>query len=239
MTDILDTPAKKNQETHLVNRIGWVRAAVLGANDGILSIASIVAGVAAGGAPHHQIILSGLAGLVAGATSMATGEYVSVSSQADIERADLKREKRELVFNRSYEEEELAQIYVERGLDVNLARQVAQQMMAHDALGAHARDELGISEIAVARPLQAAVSSAVSFSAGGILPLLTAVFSPEAYAVWAIPVVSLWALVLLGIVSAKTGGVRIPRPTLRILLWGAFSMAITASITHYFGARLN
>jgi VIT1/CCC1 family predicted Fe2+/Mn2+ transporter len=238
MTDVLDVPARKHHETHLIDQIGWMRAAVLGANDGILSITSMIAGVAVGGASHHVIILTGLAGLVAGATSMATGEYVSVSSQSDIEHADLKREKREIALNRTYEQEELAQIYVKRGLDLSLARQVAQQMMAKDALAAHARDELGISEIAVARPLQAALSSAASFSAGAALPLLIAVVTPEPYLVWSLPVISLLTLILLGIISAKTGGVRIARPTLRILLWGAFSMAITALISHFVGVQL-
>lgn len=228
----------KHAEKHLIDRIGWLRAAVLGANDGILSTASIVSGVAAAGASHHLIILTGLAGLVAGATSMATGEYVSVSSQSDIEHTDIKREKREIETNRVYEQEELAQIYVGRGLDVTLARQVAGQMMAHDALGAHARDELGISDIMVARPLQAAWSSAASFSIGAALPLLTAVVSEQSFEVWAIPLISLVALGLLGAVSARTGGVKILRPTLRIVLWGTFSMGLTALIGRYFGGHI-
>ena len=231
-------PLPKHTEKHLIDRIGWLRAAVLGANDGILSTASIVSGVAAAGASHHLIILTGLAGLVAGATSMATGEYVSVSSQSDIEHTDIKREKREIETNRVYEQEELAQIYVGRGLDVTLARQVAGQMMAHDALGAHARDELGISDIMVARPLQAAWSSAASFSIGAALPLLTAVVSEQSFEVWAIPLISLVALGLLGAVSARTGGVKILRPTLRIVLWGTFSMGLTALIGRYFGGHI-
>ena len=232
------TSFPKHTEKHLIDRIGWLRAAVLGANDGILSTASIVSGVAAAGASHHLIILTGLAGLVAGATSMATGEYVSVSSQSDIEHTDIKREKREIETNLVYEQEELAQIYVGRGLDVTLARQVAGQMMAHDALGAHARDELGISDIMVARPLQAAWSSAASFSIGAALPLLTAVVSQQSFEVWAIPLISLVALGLLGAVSAKTGGVKMLRPTLRIVLWGAFSMGLTALIGRYFGRHV-
>ncbi len=228
----------KHHERHLIERIGWIRAAVLGANDGILSIASIVSGVAAGGASHGIIALTGLAGLMAGATSMATGEYVSVSSQADMEHAELTREKREILANPTMEQEELAQIYVERGLELSLARQVAEQMMAHDALGAHARDELGISTIATARPLQAAISSALSFSAGAALPLVAALLSPTAAVVWSIPAISLVALMLLGIVSAKIGGVKLQRPTLRVLLWGAFSMATTALVSHYFGGQL-
>jgi VIT1/CCC1 family predicted Fe2+/Mn2+ transporter len=229
---------KKHAEKHLIDRIGWLRAAVLGANDGILSTASIVSGVAAAGASHHLIILTGLAGLVAGATSMATGEYVSVSSQSDIEHTDLKREKREIETNGAYEQEELAQIYVGRGLDVALARKVAEQMMAHDALGAHARDELGISDIVVAKPLQAAWSSAASFSIGAILPLLTAVIAQPSFEVWAIPLISLVALGLLGAVSARTGGVNLARPTLRIVLWGAFSMGLTALIGRYCGRHI-
>jgi VIT1/CCC1 family predicted Fe2+/Mn2+ transporter len=230
--------SKKHAEKHLVDRIGWLRAAVLGANDGILSTASIVSGVAASGASHQLIILTGLAGLVAGATSMATGEYVSVSSQSDIEHTDIKREQREIETNRVYEQEELAQIYVGRGLDIALARQVSEQMMAHDALGSHARDELGISDVVVAQPLLAAWSSAASFSIGAALPLLTAVISPQSFEVWAIPLVSLAALGLLGALSARTGGVKIARPTLRIVLWGAFSMGLTALIGHFFGGHI-
>lgn len=216
----MDKSPKKHPENHLIDRIGWLRAAVLGANDGILSTASIVGGIAAAGAPHNIIILTGLAGLVAGATSMATGEYVSVSSQSDIEKADIEREKLELKTNSVFEQEELAQIYIGRGLDINLARQVAQQMTTHDALAAHARDELGISDIAVARPFQAAWSSAASFSVGAALPLLTAIIVSQPLAVWAIPIVSLFALGILGAVSARTGGVESTRPTLRVVLWG-------------------
>ena len=229
---------KKHTEKHLIDRIGWLRAAVLGANDGILSTASIVAGVAAAGASQHLIILTGLAGLVAGATSMATGEYVSVSSQSDIEHTDIKREEHEIASNRVYEQEELAQIYVSRGLDIGLARQVAEQMMKHDALGAHARDELGISDIVVARPFQAAWSSAASFSVGAALPLLTAVIFSQSSGVWAIPLISLVALGLLGAISAKAGAVEMARPTLRIVLWGAFSMGLTTLIGHYFGGHV-
>ena len=230
--------SRKHAEKHLINRIGWLRAAVLGANDGILSTASIVSGIAAAGASHHLIILTGLAGLVAGATSMATGEYVSVSSQADIEHTDIKREKHEIKTNRVFEEEELAQIYVGRGLDVALARQVAKQMMAYDALGAHTRDELGISEIVVSRPLQAAWSSAASFSIGAALPLLTAILLPQSFDVWAIPLISLLALGLLGAVSAQTGGAKLLRPILRIVLWGTFSMGLTGLIGRYFGGHV-
>lgn len=230
--------SQKTPEKHLIDRMGWLRAAVLGANDGILSTASLVSGVAAAGASHHLIILTGLAGLVAGATSMATGEYVSVSSQSDIERTDIKREKREIETNRVYEQEELAQIYVGRGLDITLARQVAKQMMIHDALGAHTRDELGISDVVIARPLQAAWSSAISFSLGAALPLLTAVISSQSLEVSAITLISLVALGLLGAISARVGGVKMLRPTLRIVLWGAFSMGLTALIGQYFGSHI-
>jgi VIT1/CCC1 family predicted Fe2+/Mn2+ transporter len=228
---------KHAAETHLIMRVGWVRAAVLGANDGILSTASILSGVVAGGASHNVVVLTGLASLVAGATSMATGEYVSVSSQSDIEQADLIREKRELVNNRGYEQEELAQIYVSRGVEAPLARQVAEQMMAHDALGAHARDELGISDASTPRPLQAAWSSAASFSVGSILPLIAAIVSPQAVVLWSITLISLLALALLGVVSAHAGGVKYPRPVIRVVLWGFFSMGITAFISHFFGVQ--
>ena len=228
---------KRHSERHLIHRIGWLRAAVLGANDGILSTASIVSGVAAAGATQHMIILTGLASLVAGAASMATGEYVSVSSQADTEQADMGREKNEIDANPHYEQEELAQIYVARGVEVALARQVAQQMMEHDALGAHARDELGISDIAEAKPLQAAWSSTASFSVGSMLPLATAMVSPASTVMWMLPLISLVALALLGFLSARTGGVRIGKPVIRIVVWGALSMGLTALLGHVFGAN--
>jgi VIT1/CCC1 family predicted Fe2+/Mn2+ transporter len=218
---------KQHSELHFVNRVGWLRAAVLGANDGILSTASIVAGVAAGGAPRSAILLAGLAGLVAGATSMASGEFVSVSSQADTENADLAREKLELSRNPKYEQEELAQIYASRGVELSLARQVAGQLTARDALGAHARDELGISEITTPRPVQAALASAASFSCGAVLPLLIAVVSPPNLIIWSVIVATLLSLAILGALGAKTGGVDILRPTLRVLLWGAFSLGLT------------
>jgi len=221
---------KAHAESHLVNRIGWLRAAVLGANDGILSTASIVSGMAAGGAPRGAVLLAGLAGLVAGATSMATGEYVSVSSQADTENADLVREQRELTHNPAFEQEELAQIYVSRGLELPIARQVASQLMAHDALGAHARDELGIFEITKPRPVQAALSSAVSFACGAILPLLIAILSPPEFLTWLIVPTSLVSLALLGALGAKAGGVKILKPTLRVLFWGALSLGLTTFV---------
>jgi VIT1/CCC1 family predicted Fe2+/Mn2+ transporter len=232
-----NTGMQKKSEIHLVGRANWLRAAVLGANDGVLSTASIVSGVAAGGAPHQIVFLTGLASLVAGATSMATGEYVSVSSQADIENADLARERLELKSNHAAEEEELAHIYVKRGVEISVARTVAKQMMAHDALGAHARDELGINEISAPKPLQAALSSAASFAGGSLLPLLAITLSPEKFILWIIPVVSLAALVLLGVVSAKTGGTRLLHPIMRIALWGAVSMGITALVSHFFGVQ--
>jgi VIT1/CCC1 family predicted Fe2+/Mn2+ transporter len=225
------TPQLKTKvESHLVNRIGWLRAAVLGANDGILSTASIVSGVAAGGMSQNAILLAGLAALVAGATSMATGEYVSVSSQADTEQADLTREKRELAHNDQYEHEELAQIYVSRGLELSLAREVANQLMAHDALGAHARDELGISEITVARPVQAALTSAASFTCGALVPLLVIFISPLAFIPGSIIATSLVSLAVLGALGAKTGGVKILKPTMRVLFWGALSLGLTTLV---------
>lgn len=207
-----------------------MRAAVLGANDGIISTASLILGVASAAAPKSNVLLSGVAGLVAGAMSMAAGEYVSVSSQADTEHADLEREKRELSENPKSEEEELAQIYVARGVKPGLARQVAQQLMAKDALGAHARDELGISEISTARPIQAALASAATFSVGAAGPLVLALLSPTA---WLLPVVAIGSLVFLGslgMIGAKTGGAEVLRPTIRVVFWGALAMGLTAAI---------
>jgi VIT1/CCC1 family predicted Fe2+/Mn2+ transporter len=207
-----------------------LRAAVLGANDGIISTASLILGVASAAAPKSNVLLSGVAGLVAGAMSMAAGEYVSVSSQADTEHADLEREKRELSENPKSEKEELAQIYVARGVKPGLARQVAQQLMAKDALGAHARDELGISEISTARPIQAALASAATFSVGAAGPLVLALLSPTA---WLLPVVAIGSLVFLGslgMIGAKTGGAEVLRPTIRVVFWGALAMGLTAAI---------
>ncbi len=227
----------EHSETHLVHRAGWLRAAILGANDGILSIASIVGGMAAGNASYEAILLAGLAGLVAGATSMATGEYVSVSSQSDTEKADLVREMRELKKNPALEQEELAQIYVSRGLELPLAREVATKLMAQDALGAHARDELGISETMAARPLQAAFASAASFLCGGILPLAVAYLSPPATIGVSIKGSTLLSLALLGWAGAKLGGVKWVKPTLRVVMWGGFSLAATALIGNLFGIK--
>ena len=223
-------------ERHLVNRIGWLRAAVLGANDGIISTASLIVGVAAAAATQNAVLTAGVAGLVAGAMSMATGEYVSVSSQSDTERADLVLERKELSENPTFEIEELAEIYVKRGVDQALARQVAQQLMAKDALGAHARDELGISEITTARPVQAALTSAASFSVGAAVPLLMIVVSPRGALVPIVFAASLGFLALLGAIGAKAGGANILRATARVTFWGALAMAVTAGIGKLFGA---
>ena len=222
-------------ESHLVSRIGWLRAAVLGANDGIVSTASLIVGVAAAAASQSDVLLAGVAGLVAGAMSMAAGEYVSVSSQSDTEQADLARETKELRENVAFEQDELAEIYVKRGLDPALARQVALQLMAKDALGAHARDELGISEITTARPIQAALASAASFAVGAAMPLLMVVVSPAGSLVLIVSVASLMFLALLGAVGAKAGGANILRATARVTFWGALAMALTAGIGAMFG----
>jgi len=227
----------KESESHYVNRLGWLRAAVLGANDGILSVASIVSGMAAGNASRGNILLAGLAGLVAGATSMATGEYVSVSSQSDTEKADLTREERELKNNPSFEFEELAQIYVSRGLDLTLARKVAAQLMVRDALGAHARDELGISTLLPPWPLQAALASAASFTLGAILPLMVAAVSPPEILSWMIIASTLVSLGGLGALSAKTGGASLLKPTIRVVFWGSLSLSLTAQVGLLFRVR--
>ncbi len=220
----------RHREGHLVRRIGWLRAAVLGANDGIVSTASLIVGVAAAAATKSDVLLAGVAGLAAGAMSMAAGEYVSVSSQSDTERADLKRETAELHANPAAEEDELAGIYIARGLGKDLAQQVAQALMKRDALGAHARDELGISEITTARPIQAAFTSALTFSAGAALPLLVVVVSPAPFLVGAVALSSLAYLALLGAVGAKAGGANLVTATIRVTFWGAIAMAVTAGI---------
>ncbi|MHA7971303.1 VIT1/CCC1 transporter family protein [Rhizobium sp. CAU 1783] len=222
--------SRLHTENHLVSRIGWLRAAVLGANDGIVSTASLVVGVASASAGSSEVLVAGIAGLVAGAMSMAAGEYVSVSSQSDTEQADLSRERKELETQPEFEREELAQIYVARGVDPELARQVADQLMAKDALAAHAHDELGISEMTTARPIQAALTSAATFAVGAALPLLMVVVSPASTLVWTVSVASLLFLALLGAVGAKAGGANIARATLRVTFWGAFAMALTAGI---------
>ena len=222
-------------ESHLVARIGWLRAAVLGANDGIVSTASLIVGVAAAAATRHDILIAGVAGLVAGAMSMAAGEYVSVSSQSDTEQADLARERKELSENAEFELDELAEIYVKRGVEQALARQIAQQLMAKDALTAHARDELGISEITTARPVQAALTSAATFSVGATMPLLMVVVSPAGAIVPLVSVASLGFLALLGAIGARTGGANVLRATGRVTFWGALAMALTAGIGKLFG----
>jgi VIT1/CCC1 family predicted Fe2+/Mn2+ transporter len=228
-------PLSAQPESHLVSRIGWLRAAVLGANDGIISTASLIVGVAAAAATQNAVLTAGVAGLVAGAMSMATGEYVSVSSQSDTERADLVLERKELIENPAFEIEELAEIYVKRGVDQALARQVAQQMMAKDALGAHARDELGISEITTARPVQAALTSAASFSIGAAMPLLMVVLSPRGTLVPIVFAASLGFLAVLGAIGAMAGGANVLRATARVTFWGALAMAVTAGIGKLFG----
>lgn len=222
--------ARLHRERHLVSRIGWLRAAVLGANDGIVSTASLILGFAAASAVRSDILLAGAAGLVAGAMSMAAGEYVSVSSQSDTENADLARERAELHEDPAAEERELAGIYVKRGLGHDLAVQVAAELTAHDALKAHARDELGISDFTIARPLQAAVTSAITFSAGAAMPLLAVALSPSGLIVWTVTIASLVYLAVLGAIGARTGGAGILVPTLRVTFWGAFAMAVTAGI---------
>jgi len=219
-----------HRERHLVRRIGWLRAAVLGANDGIVSTASLIVGVAVAAAAKGDILLAGTAGLVAGAMSMAAGEYVSVSSQADTENADLARERAELRDDPRAEEAELAGIYVKRGLDRELAKQVARELMTKDALAAHARDELGISDITTARPIQAAITSALTFSVGAAMPLLAVLVSPAGAIVASVAISSLLYLAILGAVGAKAGGAGILKATARVTFWGAFAMAVTAGI---------
>jgi len=214
----------------MVSRIGWLRAAVLGANDGIVSTASLIVGVASAAAGSKEVLVAGVAGLVAGAMSMAAGEYVSVSSQSDTESADIARERLELANEPELEREELAQIYVQRGIAPDLARQVADQLMANDALGAHARDELGISEITTARPIQAALTSAATFSVGAAMPLAMVLVAPVNWLVWLVSAASLLFLALLGAIGAAAGGANIAKATLRVTLWGAIAMAITAGI---------
>jgi VIT1/CCC1 family predicted Fe2+/Mn2+ transporter len=244
----------RHSEFHRAHRIGWLRAAVLGANDGIVSTSSLVIGVAAAHADLHSILVTGVAGLVAGAMSMAAGEYVSVSSQVDTEQADLNRERKELAENHHHEVNELKAIYIDRGLEPELAQQVAQQLMAHDALGAHARDELGLTEITTARPLQATVVSALTFSLGASLPLLMVMvfpYLPLAHIsqilidntrldtmplIVTVGTISLLSLMLLGGLSAWTGGASVLKAIVRVSFWGTLSMVITASVGLLFGA---
>jgi len=223
-------------EKHRTDRIGWLRAAVLGANDGIVSTASLVVGVAAASAASSEILVAGVAGLVAGAMSMAAGEYVSVSSQADTEQADLERERKELATDEKFEHEELAAIYVKRGLDASLAKQVAEQLMAHDALTAHARDELGISDATTARPVQAAFASAATFAVGAAMPLLTVLVTPTAALIPVVIATSIVFLALLGGFGAYAGGAPVLKAALRVTFWGALAMALTAGVGALFGA---
>lgn len=225
----------KHAEIHRTQRVGWLRAAVLGANDGIVSTASLVLGVASSGAGPQAVLVAGVAGLVAGALSMAAGEYVSVSSQSDTERADLAREREELATAPEQEQAELAAIYVRRGLDPELATTVAAQLTRHDALGAHARDELGISKTMEARPVQAAFASAGTFSIGAALPLLIVLLLPVSTLMWAVPASSLLFLALLGSLSAKTGGAPTKVAVARVTFWGALAMALTAGVGAIFG----
>ena len=224
-----------HEEHHRSHRTGWLRAAVLGANDGLVSTASLLVGVASAHTAHEGVVLAGVAGLVAGAMAMAAGEYVSVSSQADTEKADLALEQKGLDEDHEAEREELAEIYVERGLDAELAREVARQLMAHDALGAHARDEIGISEILTARPLQAAFASAASFVIGAAMPLVSAVLAPEAYLGPMVAGTSVVFLAILGAIAARAGGAGIVKGAIRVLFWGALAMAVTAGIGSLFG----
>lgn len=225
----------RHPELHRTERIGWLRAAVLGANDGIVSTASLVVGVAAASSAVNEVLVAGVAGLVAGAMSMAAGEYVSVSSQADTEKADLDRERQELATDVASERSELAAIYVGRGLDADLAQQVAIQLMAHDALGAHARDELGISELTSAKPVQAALASAASFAVGAAIPLLTVVLVPKPLLIAAVIVISILLLALLGGLGAHAGGAPVVKAAARVTFWGMLAMALTAGVGALFG----
>ncbi len=230
--------SRLHNENHLVSRVGWLRAAVLGANDGIVSTASLIVGVAAANAAASNVLVAGIAGLVAGAMSMAAGEYVSVSSQSDTEQADLAREKGELATQPDFERQELAEIYVKRGLEPTLALQVADQLMAKDALGAHARDELGISEVTTARPIQAALTSAAAFSVGAAMPMAMVLVSPAAWLAATVSVTSLLLLAALGAIGAKAGGANVLRATVRVTFWGAAAMALTAGIGAVVGTAI-
>ena len=229
-------PRNVHLERHRTERIGWLRAAVLGANDGIVSTASLILGVVAASAGRSEMLVAGVAGLVAGAMSMAAGEFVSVSSQSDTEQADAARERDELAVQPEFERRELAAIYVARGLTPELAEQVAQQLMAHDALGAHLRDELGVSGAASARPVQAGLTSAASFAVGAALPLLTSLVAPAQHVVLVVASTSLVFLRALGALSARTGGAPVLQASMRVAFWGALAMGITAAVGRIFGA---
>ncbi len=230
--------SRRHSERHRTGRIGWLRAAVLGANDGIVSTASLVVGVAAANAIRGDVLIAGIAGLVAGAMSMAAGEYVSVSSQADTEGAELARERKELDTNEADEIEELALIYVARGIDPELAKQVAQQLMKHNALAAHARDELGISDTMSAQPVQAALASAVSFAIGAVMPIITVLLVSETILVPAVVGTSLVFLAILGLLAAWAGGAPVIKSTIRVTFWGALAMGLTAAVGALFGTRV-
>ncbi len=225
-------------ERHKAHRIGWLRAAVLGANDGIVSTSSLVLGVAASGASSNAILIAGVAGLMAGAMSMAAGEYVSVSSQSDTERADLERERKELAADPEHEHAEMTEIYMQRGLDKNTAAEVARQLMKHDALGAHARDELGITEILSANPFQAAFTSAATFAVGAALPLLVVMVAPASALIWAVAASALLFLIVLGSLAARAGGASMKTAAIRVSFWGGMAMALTAGVGALFGVKV-
>lgn len=227
-----------HKENHLIERIGWLRAAVLGANDGLISTSSLIVGVGAATTAQHEILVAGVAGLVAGAMSMAAGEYVSVSSQADTEEADMARERHELATQSEDEMAELTAIYEQRGVEPALARQVAEQMMAKDAFAAHARDELGLSAHVMAKPIQAALTSAVTFASGAALPLVIALLSPAGTVVWSVSIACLIGLAVLGAIGAHAGGAKVLKPTFRVVFWGAVAMASTAIIGALVGTAI-
>ncbi len=220
----------QHNERHYVSRTGWLRAAVLGANDGIISVSSLVVGIASANAPQSDVMLAGIAGLVAGAMSMAAGEYVSVSSQSDLEQADITRERKELIETSEAELQELTDIYIDRGVEPSLARQVSKQMTDHDALATHAREELGISDLTAAKPIQAAISSAAAFSLGAALPLISVILIPPAHFVVISSILCIILLGLLGALAARTGGAPALKPALRVMIWGAGAMGLTALI---------
>jgi VIT1/CCC1 family predicted Fe2+/Mn2+ transporter len=228
----------RHPELHRTGRINWLRASVLGANDGIVSTASLLVGVAAANAVRGDVLIAGVAGLVAGAMSMAAGEYVSVSSQSDTEQAELARERKELEEDAAFELDELAGIYIKRGVEPALAKQVTQQLMKHDALAAHARDELGISETMSARPVQAAFASAASFAIGAAMPLITVLVAPESSLVPVVSGMSLLFLAVLGVISSQVGGTPIIKSTIRVTFWGALAMALTALVGAIFGTTV-
>lgn len=227
-----------HKENHLIERIGWLRAAVLGANDGLISTSSLIVGVAAATTASHDILIAGVAGLVAGAMSMAAGEYVSVSSQADTEEADMARERHELATQPEAELAELAAIYEQRGVAPDLARQVAEQMMSKNAFEAHARDELGLASHVMARPVQAAITSAVTFATGAALPLIVALLAPTGMVAWAVSIACLIGLATLGTIGALAGGASVWKPTIRVVFWGIVAMASTATIGSLLGRAI-